>query len=184
VRGNEHNQLLAAQLSSTRKCHSEAPRMLLCKIHCASLSLRKGAFLLSKDSCDADSPELSEGLYSNCFALKLQDWEVALQDLTDKGLNVWALPLITRLQKALQMNKELTVQLLLTRTQKNPTAKQQSLTSYLEPWRYQAVLQQGRESREDYLSSFSFRDIFLLSASDSLRVTSLETASSLFCATL
>lgn len=34
------------------------------------------------------------------------------------------------------------------------------------------------------LSSFSFRDIFLLSASESFRVTSLETASSLFCATL
>lgn len=38
--------------------------------------------------------------------------------------------------------------------------------------------------RESNLSSFSFRDIFLLSASESFRVTSLETASSLFCATL
>lgn len=39
-------------------------------------------------------------------------------------------------------------------------------------------------NRESNLSSFSFRDIFLLSASESFRVTSLETASSLFCATL
>lgn len=35
-----------------------------------------------------------------------------------------------------------------------------------------------------YLSSFSLRDILRLSASDNFRVTSLETASSRFCATL
>lgn len=39
-------------------------------------------------------------------------------------------------------------------------------------------------NKESNLSSFSFRDIFLLSASESFRVTSLETASSRFCATL
>lgn len=45
-------------------------------------------------------------------------------------------------------------------------------------------LQSQSDRHQTYLSSFSLRDIFLLSASESLRVTSLETASSLFWATL
>lgn len=55
-------------------------------------------------------------------------------------------------------------------------------TTFLRQSRY--VILCLNKSDDFYLSSFSLRDILRLSASDSLRVTSLETASSRFWATL
>lgn len=62
-------------------------------------------------------------------------------------------------------------------------SKQKSKTYFLQSIPF-FVITTNTFNEESNLSSFSFRDIFLLSASESFRVTSLETASSLFCATL